>query len=82
MYKAKDMCAAMGRLTDKLNIRNNINCTVGDIHALFIFHVVDLAVKDCWTEVHEQINQIRSLLSVIRPSVKQRDIYKTTQPQL
>lgn len=79
---ASDMCSAMSKLTDMMNIRNNSARCVQDIHVRCIAHVVNIAVKDCLAEVHDHISQIRALLSAIRSSVKRRDIFETTQRQL
>lgn len=65
-----------------LNIRNNTNRTVCGIYVRFIAHVVNLAVKVCLPEVHEQINQTKSLLSSMRSSVKRHGVCKATQRQL
>lgn len=58
------------------NIRNNNTLTILDIHVCCIAHVVNLAVKDYLSNVHDYINQIRSLLSAMRYSVKRRDAYE------
>lgn len=64
------------------NITNNKSRTVSDLHLRCIAHVVDLAVKDCLTDINAQINQIRSLLSVMRCSINRSDMYEDTQRQL
>lgn len=59
-----------------INIKNNTNCSVNDIHIRCIAHVVNLSVKDCLSEDYEQINQIKWMLSAIRSSVKRFGIFE------
>lgn len=77
-----DMISAMTKWTNKLNLRNNTNRYVSDIHVRYIEHVVNLAVRDCFKDIQTYVNQIKSLLSEMRCSVDSRDIYEVTQLQL
>lgn len=74
-----DVYVAMVRLTGMLNIRNNSSQTVSKVHVLCFADAIKFAIKDCLTEAHENVNQIRSLLSTMRSSVKRRNIYETIE---
>lgn len=79
---ASDTCAAMSIVNDILNSGNNACRTVDELHLRCIAHVVNLAVKDCLSIVHQNITAIRTLLSAIRSPVNPRDMYENIQNQL
>lgn len=62
---ASDMVSAIERLSDLLNIDNNSSGTVNDLHIRCLAHILNLAVKDCLTDVHIQIGEIHGLLSAM-----------------
>lgn len=79
---ASDICSAMEKLLDMLNIRNNTSTVITNFHVRCIAHVVHLAVGECLKDIHGNVSLSWSLLSAIRWSIKRRDIYEKTQKQL
>ena len=63
-------------------MKNQTDKTVEEIHVRCIAHIVNLAVKDCFTLIHDKIQQVRSLVSAINSSVKRRDLFENARKTL
>ena len=56
--------------------------SIRDFHVRCIAHVVNLAVRECLSQVHSEIQAIRALLNSIRSSTKRRDLFERVRDEM
>ena len=48
-------------------------------HTRCVAHVINLAVKECMSDIHSKIDKVRKLLNAIRASIKRRDVFDSVK---
>ncbi len=69
-----DIVKGMRLLRCKLMRENRIILTEG-FHVRCIAHVINLAIKEAFKDIHVEVASIRKLIGALKSSVKQRDAF-------
>lgn len=73
---ASDTVREMNGMNNLLNRECSSNRTIESFHMRYIVHVVSLCVKECHSLMYAHVTEIRTLLNLLRCSVKRFDIFE------